>query len=484
MRSRRDFLKSALGGSVVLLLAACGQATTTSTAPTSAPAAAPTSAPAAKPTTAPAAGTTPAAAAPTSAPAAAAKPTTAAANISGAEVNLLQWNHFIPTADPFFKQQAADWGKQTGVNVTVETINANDLVPRFTAAIQGQSGPTIFQMQYLAPHSFAEGLYDLSDLANEIQPKFGKYYSQVNTSAMVEGKYRGVPYAIFGNAVVYRKDYFQQAGAQPPQTWDDFDDVVKKLKAINKPVGQTFAQTFGDAPTFFYPLMWAYGGKEVQDDGKTIAINSKETIAAVTFAKKLWDDGLDPRAASWDDSGNNTAFLADEISATLNGASIYFVGAGLDGKTPPKPWADQMDHFLLPKGPSGQVAWFLDHTHGIPTYVKGKDLDASKEFIRWFMDPAQYDPWFELQKGYTVGPGDRMEQNKMWDSLPQALQPFRTAGKIARALGYSGQPTPATNEVFAKYVIVNMFARAAVQGLSPEDSVAQAEAEMKQIYSS
>ena len=483
MPSRRDFMKRALGGSVVLLVAACGTSTS-QPAPTTAPAAAPTSAPAAKPTTAPAgqptaAAGTAATAAGTSTPAAAAP-----ANIGGAEVSLLQWNHFIPTADPFFKQQAADWGKQTGANVTVETINANDLTPRFTAAIQGQSGPTIFQMQYLAPHSFAEGLYDLTDLANEIQPKFGKFYDQVNTSATVEGKYRAVPYAIFGNAVVYRKDYFQQAGAKKPETWDDFDDAVKKLAAINKPIGQTFAQTFGDAPTFFYPLMWSYGGKEVQDDGKTIAINSKETVEAVKFAKQLWDDGLDQRAASWDDSGNNTAFLADEISATLNGASIYFVGAGLDGKTPAKPWADQMDHFLLPKGRSGQVAWFLDHTHGIPTYVKGKDLDASKEFIRWFMDPAQYDQWFELQKGYTVGPGDRLEQNKMWDSLPAALQPFRSAGKIARALGYSGQPTPQTNEVFAKYVIVNMFARAAVQGMSPEDSVAQAEAEMKQIYSS
>jgi len=204
----------------------------------------------------------------------------------------------------------------------------------------------------------------------------------------------------------------------------------------------------------------------------------------VKFAKAMWDDGLDHRAASWDDSGNNTAFLADEISGTLNGASIFFVGAGLDGKNAPKPWADQMDHYLLPKGPAGQVAWFLDHTHGIPTYVKGKNLDASKEFIRWIMDPAQYDQWFELQKGYTVGPGTRLEQSKMWSELPKALEPFRTAGRIARALGYSGQPTAKSQEVWAKYVVVNMFARAAVQGMVPEESVGQAEAEMKQIYSS
>lgn len=476
--TRREFLSRAIATSVVLLAAAC--APSGSPAPTSAPAAAPTSPAAAKPTTASAAAPTSAAAQPTSA----ASQPTAAANLSGATVSLLQWNHFIPGADDLFKQQAADWGKQTGVNVTVETINANDLTTRFTASVQGQSGPTIFQMQYLAPHTYAEGLYDLTDMAKEIEPKYGKFYDQVNSSATVDGKYRAIPYNIVGNAFVYRKDYFQQAGAKVPETWDDFHDAVKKLAAINKPIGQTFAQTFGDAPTFFYPLMWAYGGKEVQDDGKTVAINSKETVEAVKFAKACWDDGLDHRAASWDDSGNNTAFLADEISCTLNGASIFFVGAGLDGKTPAKPWADQLDHFLTPKGPSAQVAWFLDFTHGIPTYVKGKDLDASKEFLRYIYDPARFDAWFEFQKGYSVGPGNRMESSKMWGEIPKALQPFRTAGKIARALGYSGSPTAHTDEVFAKYVVVNMFARAAVQGMAPEDSVAQAEAEMNQIYTS
>ncbi|MBV9356753.1 MAG: extracellular solute-binding protein [Chloroflexi bacterium] len=474
MRSRREFLRTSFAGAGLLLATACGGGGGGGSAPaaTSAPAAAPTAPPTAAAATKPTSGAAPAAQA------------TAPANLQGATVSLLQWNHFIPTADPFFKQQVADWGQQNGVNASVETINANDLVSRFTAALQGQSGPTIFQMQYLSPHSFADGLYDLTDMAKEIEPKFGKFYDQVNTSATVDGKYRAIPYAIFGNAFVYRKDYFQQAGATVPQTWDDFHDVVKKLAAIGKPVGQTFAQTFGDAPTFFYPVMWAYGGKEVEDDAKTIAINSPQTIEAVKYVKSLWDDGLDHGAASWDDSGNNTAFLADEISCTLNGASIYFVGAGLDGKTPPKPWADQLDHFLPPKGSAAQVAWFLDHTHGIPTYVKGKDLDASKELLRYIYDPNQYKAWFELQKGYTVGMGSALESDPMWDSLPPALAPFRRAGNIARALGYSGQPTPQTNQVFAKYVVVNMFARAAVQGMTPEDSVKQAEDEMKSIYGS
>jgi multiple sugar transport system substrate-binding protein len=483
MNSRRDFLRRSLGASVVLLAAACGT-TSQPAAPTTAPAAAPkpTEAPAAKPTAAEAAAptTAPAAAAkPTEAPAA--KPAAAPANISGATVSLLQWNHFIPTADPFFKQQAEEWAKQSGVSVTIETINANDLVPRFTAALQGQSGPTIFQMQHLQPYAFAEGLQDVTDLAKEFEPKYGKYYDQVNQSALVDGKYRGVPYNIVGNAFVYRKSMFDKAGAKVPETWDDFRASAKALKAAGKPIGQTFGQTFGDAPSFFYPLLWAYGGKELQDDSKTVAINSKETIDAVKFAADMWKDGLDERGLSWDDNNNNAAFLAEEISCTLNGASIFFVGAGLDGKTPAKEWSADMDHFLPPKGPAGQFAWFLVFAHGIPTYVKGKDSDASKEFLRYIYDPKQYDAWFEQNKGYSVGPGDRLEQHKMWDTLPKPLAPFRTAGKVGRALGYAGKPSAKVQEALSKYVIVNMFARA-VQGTSAEDSVKQAETEMKQIF--
>jgi multiple sugar transport system substrate-binding protein len=81
-----------------------------------------------------------------------------------------------------------------------------------------------------------------------------------------------------------------------------------------------------------------------------------------------------------------------------------------------------------------------------------------------------------------MGPGDRLEQSKMWDSLPNALAPFRSAGKIARALGHAGPPSPKVQESLSKYIVVNMFARA-VQGTSPDDSVKQAEVEMKQIFS-
>jgi multiple sugar transport system substrate-binding protein len=58
----------------------------------------------------------------------------------------------------------------------------------------------------------------------------------------------------------------------------------KKLKAKGQPLGQTLGPTFGDAPAFWYPYLWSWGGKEVKADGKTVVLDSKETVESLKFA--------------------------------------------------------------------------------------------------------------------------------------------------------------------------------------------------------
>ncbi len=52
--------------------------------------------------------------------------------------------------------------------------------------------------------------------------------------------------------------------------------------------------------------MWSWGGKEVEAEGKTVALNSKETIESVKFAVGLWHDACDEGGLAWDDT--NQAF--------------------------------------------------------------------------------------------------------------------------------------------------------------------------------
>ena len=93
-------------------------------------------------------------------------------------------------------------------------------------------------------------------------------------AATVDGVARGVPLFNIANAIVYRKDVFEELGLAALQHLGRVSRGRQSLKNNNLPVGQTLGHTFGDAPTFAYPLMWSFGGMEV-DEIREVVINSK-----------------------------------------------------------------------------------------------------------------------------------------------------------------------------------------------------------------
>ena len=118
-------------------------------------------------------------------------------------------------------------------------------------------------------------------------------YEWARGAATVDGVARSVPLFNVGNAIVYRKDVFEELGLAVPNTWDEYLEVGRELKNNNLPVGQTLGHTFGDAPTFAYPLMWSFGGQEVDESGKVV-INSEGTKKALAFIKEFWEAACDP----------------------------------------------------------------------------------------------------------------------------------------------------------------------------------------------
>jgi len=61
----------------------------------------------------------------------------------GTKLHWVRWVDFIPESDVELKRQMGEASKALGAEVVLETINANDLQPRITAAIQSGSGADI-----------------------------------------------------------------------------------------------------------------------------------------------------------------------------------------------------------------------------------------------------------------------------------------------------------------------------------------------------
>ncbi|HEV7881519.1 ABC transporter substrate-binding protein, partial [Bradyrhizobium sp.] len=220
----------------------------------------------------------------------------------GATVHWLRWNDFVPASDQLLrKEMLPEAEKALGVKINFETVNANDLQPRITSAIQSGSGPDLIMLNNNHPQLYAASCVDMTDVVEPLAKAEGAHYALVKANSNDGKKWISMPWAIIGGMIAYRKSWFEEAGASSfPDTWEKYHEVGKKLKAKGRPIGQTLGHTFGDAPTFSYPYLWSWGGKEVDESGKVV-INSKETLDSVKFMTGFWKDAHDEGGLAWDD---------------------------------------------------------------------------------------------------------------------------------------------------------------------------------------
>jgi multiple sugar transport system substrate-binding protein len=391
------------------------------------------------------------------------------------KVHYLQWTSFVKDADVEIDRQAEEFTKATGINMTVEKINQNDMPARITAAIESGSGADVIQLNANQPQLFANGLADHNTLIGEVVGD--QLYEWARGAATVDDVARGVPLFNIGNAIAYRKDVFEELGLTAPNTWDEYLEVGRALKNNNMPVGQTLGHTFGDAPTFCYPLMWSFGGQEVDESGK-VGINSEGTHKALAFMKEFWEAACDPGGFAWDDTSNNRAFLGQTIGATLNGASIYFVPKNDPTQYPGL--AEKIAHFLNPEGPSGRFHMVQPRTLSIMEYSPNKE--AAAEYIRWSGQDDNLSEFISVNQGYVQGLEPKWEEHPVWQSDP-AIEIYATNPRYGRSPGYAGPWNRASGEATEKYIIVDMFARAA-RGEDPEEVAAWAQQELENVYGS
>jgi multiple sugar transport system substrate-binding protein len=403
----------------------------------------------------------------------------------GTALHWLKFVDFVPVSDQLLKGKLKEeCQKALGISLTIETINGDGVQARITSAIQSKSGPDIMMAVSNWAQLYAASLTDVSDIAEEAGKALGGYFETAHAVANDGKKWIAMPFTILGVLFANRTSWFAEEGITPetfPKTWEEYRAAGKKLKAKNRPLGQTLAHAFGDGPAFWYPYLWSWGGKEVEADGKTVVLNSKETVESVKFAVGFWKDAFDEGGMSWDDAGNNRAFLANTICSTSNGASIYLLARSKPDTymtEKGKPLKDDTFHSPLPKGPAGQFSYHVPFSNLVPAY--GTNQKAAKEFLRWFHSKEVYDTWFTSQQGFSVGATKAWENHKLWNDDP-VMAPFRTAAESGRVAGYAGPAGRAAAETISKFIIVDMYAKA-VQGMPAEDAVKWAHSELVKIY--
>jgi len=398
----------------------------------------------------------------------------------GAKLRLLRWKRFVQGDEDLWMANTRKFTEQTGIEVRVESENFEDIRPKAAVAANVGTGPDIVIGWYDDPQLYPDKLVDLTELANYLGAKYGGWYDVCKRYGMRDNRWIGLPLGAPCGCVTYRQSQIRAAGFDTiPKDFPGFLKLCQALKAKGTPAGLALGNAVGDANGWCHWVVWGHGGKLV-DEHDRVAINSKETWAALEYAKELYQTFI-PGTLSWLDPNNNKAFLAGEISLTFNGISIYYVA-----KTSKDPAlnaiAADIGHTNYPVGPIGRSAELQALTQAF-VFKYTNYPNAAKEYLRFMWEKEQYWPWQEASMGYVTQPLAGYEANPVWTEDPKRT-PFRDSLKKMQYHGYAGSLGPASAAALADYIMVNMVAEAASGASTAKAAAARAEKRAQRYYKS
>ncbi len=405
----------------------------------------------------------------------------------GTELKILQWSHFVPQYDTWFDPFAEAWGNANGVDVTVDHINIAELNAALTAAIDAGEGPTLIELP-LAAANFVEGIRDLTDINMEAQDLFGPQADTcvANSYLPANDMWYGYCHGWVPDPGDYDRNLWSQAGfPDGPSTWADLLEGGATIKdELGVPMGLGLSPEI-DSNMAMRAIIWSFGGS-IQDENECVTINSPEVIEAVNYLVDLYDQTMTEEVFSWNAASNNQGLIAGELSYILNSISAYRSLQDIDQEA-----ADNIGFVEALKGPDGDqhASAHLWYIYVIPNYVEeGPELEAAKAFLLHLT--ANYNQAVFNSKLYnfpafetTVPQLEGWLANDPFGSRPaDKLTVLLTAKDWVTYLGWPGPSSPAIAEVYATNLIPTMMGRAALRELTPEEAVAEAEAQINDIF--
>ena len=419
-------------------------------------------------------------------------PTKSAAKITG-KWTVLQNQDFNPAFNAYVRKAITDFAKFQGWQLDVSYVAGfsagGQLEQKLAAAINAGTPPDMMgNNENGYQWKFLDLIQPVDDVAKEMIAKFGEPTPGIQYTSQIDGVWYGVPwFTRSGTAYFARQSWFKDAGLDPVKATDTLMGLPDALMKISDPSKQRFGwgitiNTSGDGEHFVQTTSAMFGSKLTDTTGQLVKLDSPETVNAVTWITDIylnpkWKGMLPPGVNGWTDTGNNEAWLASKIGFTQNAATLYAQSVQ-EGKT----LQDDTIFVQQPAGPDGTRLMGQDGNE-FWLFKGSKNVDASKDFIRYMLDPVAQKATWAYTPGY-VTPAYASEWSDpiiQGNPIDKQVQPSALSKPPFLVPEYPGPATAAAAAVNSQNVYTKMTARV-LQGMKPADSVKQAAQEAIQIY--
>ena len=188
--------------------------------------------------------------------------------------------------------------------------------------------------------------------------------------------YVAVPWAIDIRVLYYRRDLFEEAGVEPPATWEDFTAAASALTTREQQYGYVLSGAENGGVHHILAFCLNNGGGLFTPERTVNLMDERNVEALQMLADMVAAGAVHPASAGYTGDDALKAFSQGD-------AAMILATPGLEGRLPEI--ADQigvMEPLTSTSGEQGTVSW----VNNIMLYEQSEDKEQAMEFLAWRLD--------------------------------------------------------------------------------------------------
>jgi multiple sugar transport system substrate-binding protein len=379
--------------------------------------------------------------------------------------------------------------------------------PHIEAALEAGRPPDVafgfWLISYIPRWAFEDRLVDLTDTVGHFSDLFDP--NQLDRAMLLNARtgqkaLYGLPMGQIRNYIHVWNSLLERAGYtidDIPKEWEPFwsfwcDRVQPAVrKALGRDdiwgIGRPMSVEAADTTDQFFQFVRAYEADYVSPDGKLVIDDPEirqRLVGAIDGYTTVYREGCTPPdSLTWDDGGNNEAFLAQSVVMTTN-QSLSIPNA-LKGERPDD-YYKNVATIEWPLGPSGGPFPIEGGSHQAVVFKDGDNIATAKEFVRFLVAEGWLIHYLNLSgermlpsipalldQPFWLDPNDRHQMAAVMQAESRLLAHDYTAasGDLAH------------DKIYSERVWRKAIHRIVTENISPEQAVGEAIARIKQILS-
>jgi multiple sugar transport system substrate-binding protein len=429
------------------------------------------------------------------------------APVSALGADLVVWwpEGYYAEEDIAVRDTIAAFEQKSFKKVELDFYPEGELPGRIAAAIEGGQPPDFvfgfWRPNYIRRWALEDRLVDLTDAIGHFSNLFDP--AQLDRALLLNGRTEqkalyGLPMGQIRNYIHVWKSLLERAGLSIndiPKQWAPFWSFWcdQAQPAVRKALGRAGIWGIGwpvsgeanDTTYQFFQFVYAYDADYVTGAGQLVIDDlqiRRRLVKAIHDYTEIYRKGCTPPdSVSWNDRGNNQAFLAQTVVMTTN--NTLSIPNALK-RARPKDYYENSATIEWPLGPSGNAFPIEGAMFQSLAFKRGGHVATTADFVR-----------FLVAEGWLMHYLD-FSGERMLPSIPALLdQPFwldpSDPHHMAAVMQLNTRPlgrnyTVASgdlrhDQIYNERVWAKAVHRVAAEGINPEQAVDEAIARIKQI---